>query len=377
MNEEALKLLKELLEIPSVNSRDNEGGVAQYLAKYFSDHGIQAEVQKIDENHANVLAFIPGKNRKRTIIWNGHLDTVPYGDLQEWKTNPAQAVEQDGRIYGRGASDMKSGLGAMVYALCHLDQEPACSIQFLGTCDEEKRGLGAEMVLKEGKMVDGPWILVGEPTGMKLGIAQKGCLWLEILAKGVTSHGAYPQEGANAVSCAQEIAAQVKEFVEQSIHPLLGRSTAQITMIEGGVANNMTPDRCRVVMDIRMVPGMTSEMVLDKAKKALLEIQNRDSRFDGDFKVLNDRRAIEISRDHLMVKALGKKLQESGCGEDVLGINFFTDASVLDRKGERDILLFGPGEPSMAHKPNEYVEIGKYEAAIRILQKFAAECGQE
>ena len=92
MNGEELELLKRLLEIPSVNSRDNEGNVAEYLTRYFSDHGIQAEVQKMDETHANVIAFVPGKNQERTVIWNGHLDTVPYGELQEWDTNPSKAV---------------------------------------------------------------------------------------------------------------------------------------------------------------------------------------------------------------------------------------------------------------------------------------------
>ena len=222
---------------------------------------------------------------------------------------------------------MKSGLAAMAYALCHLDGEPACSIQFLGTCDEEKGGLGAEMALKEKAMADGRWILVGEPTGMKLGIAQKGCLWLEISARGVTSHGAYPQEGANAVYGASEIGAQIKAYVEQSAHPLLGSSTAQITMIEGGVANNMTPDRCRAVMDIRMVPGMTREMVLGKAREALEKLKEKDSRFEADFTVLNDRRAIEISSSHPMVKLLGKELREAGYEEADLGINFFDTAN--------------------------------------------------
>ena len=337
MNGNALELLKQILEIPSVNSQDNEGAVAEFLADYFKEHGVQAEVQKIDDTHANVIAFVPGKNRERTMIWNGHLDTVPYGSLKEWQTDPAKTKELDGKLYARGSSDMKSGLAAMAYALCHLDGEPACNIQFLGTCDEEKGGLGAEMALKDGKMADGKWILVGEPTGLRLGIAQKGCLWLDISAKGFTSHGAYPKEGANAVSCAVRIADQVKAFVEQTEHSLLGSSTAQITMIDGGVANNMTPDQCRVVMDIRMVPGLTSEQVIAKAKQ----------------------------------------IKEAGYEGALLGLNFFTDASVLDRKGERDILLFGPGEPSMAHQPNEYVEIKKYEDAIRILQNFAKECGQE
>ena len=377
MNGNALELLKQILEIPSVNSQDNEGAVAEFLADYFKEHGIQAEVQKIDDTHANVIAFVPGKNRERTMIWNGHLDTVPYGSLKEWQTDPAKTKELDGKLYARGSSDMKSGLAAMAYALCHLDGEPACNIQFLGTCDEEKGGLGAEMALKDGKMADGKWILVGEPTGMRLGIAQKGCLWLEISAKGFTSHGAYPKEGANAVSCAVRIADQVKAFVEQTEHSLLGSSTAQITMIDGGVANNMTPDQCRVVMDIRMVPGLTSEQVIAKAKETLAQLQKEDPRFDASFCALNDRRAIEIDAGHPMTEGLGRQIKEAGYEGALLGLNFFTDASVLDRKGERDILLFGPGEPSMAHQPNEYVEIKKYEDAIRILQNFAKECGQE
>ena len=102
-----------------------------------------------------------------------------------------------------------------------------------------------------------------------------------------------------------------------------------------------------------------------------------DPRFDASFCALNDRRAIEIDAGHPMTEGLGRQIKEAGYEGALLGLNFFTDASVLDRKGERDILLFGPGEPSMAHQPNEYVEIKKYEDAIRILQNFAKECGQE
>ena len=377
MRRDALELLKQVLEIPSVNSRDNEGAVAEFLADYFKQHGVDAKVQSIDEKHANVIAFVPGKNREQTVIWNGHLDTVPYGNLEEWNTDPAKAVEADGRLYARGTSDMKSGLAAMVYALCHLDEEPACNIQFLGTCDEEKNGLGAEMVLKENELADGEWMLVGEPTGMMLGVAQKGCLWLEISINGKTSHGAYPKEGANAVTCAVKVADVVKAYVEQFSHELLGTSTAQITMIQGGVANNMTPDQCRIVMDIRMVPGLTADMVFACAEEAMKHEKECDPRFEGRFTALNNRRAIEIPDTHPMTSGLREMIREHGYSGDNIGINFFTDASVLDREDHKKILLFGPGEPAMAHKPNEYVEINKYEDAIMILQQFAKTCMQE
>ena len=114
----AVKLLKELLTIRSVNGRDDEGAVAEYLCKYFEQSGISAHIQRIDATHANVLAELEGESDDAPIFWNGHLDTVPYGDTGEWKTDPAVPVERDGFLYGRGASDMKSGLAAMVYALC-------------------------------------------------------------------------------------------------------------------------------------------------------------------------------------------------------------------------------------------------------------------
>ena len=374
MKKDAVDLLKQVLEIPSVNSKDEEGAVAEFLANYFVEHGIEASVQRIDDTHANVIAFVPGKDPSRTVIWNGHLDTVPYGNPDEWNTDPAKAVEMDGKLFARGTSDMKSGLVAMAYALCHLDEKPACNIQFLGTCDEEKNGLGAEMVLKEGKMAEAEWMLVGEPTGMKLGVAQKGCLWLEICINGKTSHGAYPKEGANAVMCAVRIANEVQEYVQQFRHELLGTSTAQITMIQGGVANNMTPDQCRIVMDIRMVPGLTTEKVIRRAEEALSCEKSADPRFSGVFTPLNNRRAIEIADTHPMTSGLRKILQEQGYSGEKLGINFFTDASVLDREDQKRILLFGPGEPFMAHKPNEYVEIAKFEDAITVLQEFAKTC---
>lgn len=370
MGKEAVEFLKQLLEIPSVNGSDDERRMAEYLAGYFQEHGIHADVQYLDNAHANVIAFIPGQDPSRTMIWNGHLDTVPCGSREEWVSEPLKAAERDGKIYARGASDMKSGLAAMVYALCHAPGKPAYNIQFLGTCDEEKDGRGAEGILREKRMEEAECLLIGEPTGMRLGTAQKGCLWLEMNLKGKTSHGAYPGEGVSAIHHGVHMAGKLGDYVENWSSELLGRATAQVTMIEGGVAWNMTADTCRICMDIRMVPGLTTQMVLQQAELLLLEEQKTAPGLEADFRVQNDRRAIEIEKDHPMPSALRKIIRAHGYDGDEVGICFFTDASVLDREGEKKILLFGPGDPSMAHKPNEYVIIKKYEDAILILQEL-------
>ena len=117
---EAKELLIQVLSIPSVNHKDDEGKVAEYLQTYLTEAGIEAKVQRIDETHANLIAFIPGENHGKPTVWNGHIDTVPYGDLAEWETNPAVPTEKDGKLYARGASDMKSGIAAMAYTLATI-----------------------------------------------------------------------------------------------------------------------------------------------------------------------------------------------------------------------------------------------------------------
>ena len=391
--EAAIGLLMDLLSIPSVNGRDDEGAVAIFLREYFDAHGVFAQLQKIDDSHANVFAFIPGRDKNRTMLWNGHLDTVPYGDLRSWHTDPAVPLILDGRVYGRGASDMKSGLAAMTFALSHLQQRgitPAHNILFLGTCDEEKNGAGAEAALKQIRDrnfcfpgfekqcfpdiadQERPFLLVGEPTDLRPGTAHKGCLWLQLQVQGRTSHGAYPEKGINAITCGMHVAKAISAYVSSFSHPLLGSATAQITRIEGGIANNMTPDTCRIVMDIRMVPGVCTDQVLIKGQEALQKEAEIHPGLSISFECLNNRRAIEINPAHPQVAKLRSLLQNADRDAAPIGINFFTDASILDREDGMDICLFGPGDPALAHQPDEYVEIDKYLDAISILEAFCS-----
>ncbi|MDU4890184.1 MAG: M20 family metallopeptidase [Clostridium sp.] len=371
--QEALDILLKVLSIPSVNGKDNEGIIAQFICDYLNRNDVEAEVQYIDETHSNVIAKVQGQEEDRCIIWNGHLDTVPYGNLQEWLTNPELPVEIDNRVYGRGASDMKSGLAAMVYALCQLKkrtEKPQKTIYFIGTCDEEKGGLGAECILKKYDFIKrGQLLLIGEPTGCNLGVAQKGCIWIELHIEGKTSHGAYPKEGLNAVESGFQIISELKEYISSFNHEILGESTMQITGIEGGVANNMTPDKCKFILDIRVVPQLSLSMIEEKLLYIVEKFnKGREMKLQYSSKVLNSRIAIEISKDNLWLKRFEENLLNSGDKPKYIGINYFTDGSILAREDkDLPVLLFGPGEPSEAHKPNEWVDMEKYYKAIDTL----------
>lgn len=369
--EESVALLKEILAIPSVNGRDNEGAVAEYIANYLRERNVDASVQKIDETHANVVAKVEGKSSE-IVVWNGHLDTVPYGKLKEWNTDPAVPSERDGRIYARGASDMKSGLAAMVYLLGRIGEtgkKPEQTILFLGTCDEEKNGLGAKNVLKEINLSSVSLLLIGEPTGCKLGVAQKGCVWIQLNVSGKTSHGAYPEEGYNAVEYGMKIVHRIKKWIMTYEHRILGKPTAQITMIRGGVAPNMTPDFAEILLDIRIIPGISTEDVEREIQKICRE---EEAELNGavqfEIVVKNARRAIEIADEEKWIQRLKEYFRLKGVKAEETGINYFTDASVLVQKeSEIPVLLFGPGEPQSAHKPNEFVELKKYGKYIETL----------
>lgn len=367
----SIALLKEILAIPSVNGADNEGAVAEFIANYLKEKHIDAFVQQIDETHANIIAKLEGKSSE-TVVWNGHLDTVPYGNTEEWNTDPSIPVEKNGRIYARGASDMKSGLAAMVYLLGEIGEsgeKPEQTILFLGTCDEEKSGLGAEKILEEIDLSSGSLLLIGEPTGCKLGVAQKGCIWAQLNISGKTSHGAYPEEGYNAVEYGMKIVCRIKKWVTEYEHRVLGTATAQVTMIQGGIAPNMTPDFAEILLDIRTVPGISAEDVEKKIRKICREeVEETNGEVKFEVRIKNARRAIEIAEEERWLKEFKAYLKQNGAETEEIGINYFTDASILTKKeSEIPVLLFGPGEPRLAHKPNEFVELEKYEKYIEIL----------
>ena len=367
--------LKELLGIPSVNGADSERNIAVFIRDYLVSCGLAASLQEIDSRHANVVAVLEGETQE-TVVWNGHLDTVPYGKREEWDTDPSAPVKKDGRYYARGASDMKAGLAGLVWTLGNMKRQghvPRQTIYFCATCDEEKGGLGARYLLTSKFLERRPsLLLIGEPTGCMPGIVQKGCIWLKFILHGRTSHGAYPQNGVNAMEYGIDIFQRLKERIQKYTNDILGHSTAQISMAKGGIAPNMTPDEAEFVVDIRTVPGLTIEMILEWCGELIETCQKKtEGILRVKMRVENSRRVVAIEEDNEWLHRLEAELQQEGIEPKRTGIHFFTDASVLtEDMPQLPVLLFGPGEASMAHRPNEYVELKKYFTFISILNKL-------
>ncbi|HOP02315.1 MAG TPA: M20 family metallopeptidase [Flexilinea sp.] len=375
---EALQILIQFLAIPTINGEFNEKNLANFISKIFSDYGIYNKVDVIKSGIANIFSEIPGDDDNHCIAVNGHLDTVPYGDLSKWEHNPSFPFVQNNVIYARGASDMKSGLAAFVVAMCNIKKKgirPRRNIKFLGTADEEKGGLGASYALEQGILGNPDILIIGEPTNGNFGIAQKGCLWIKLKVIGKTSHGAYPSEGINALEISFELYKRIKRLVAKYYHPLLNKASAVITFAKGGIAPNMVPDCSEIMIDIRSVPPFSNQRIIEEINLIILKFEKRNKGLHIEIEIENDRKSYEINPDSIEIKKIRENCERNfGKIPSNIGINYFSDSSIFAEKMPYvPILLFGPGYQELAHQPNEYIKVSDYLSIIDIYEKILLE----
>ncbi|MCK9191520.1 MAG: M20 family metallopeptidase [Sphaerochaetaceae bacterium] len=373
--DQQLNILLDILKINTVNGNNNERELAIYIHNKFEEYGIESEVSDVDEGRSNIIGRILGKNEEEKIIFNGHLDTVPFGNLEAWNSDPSIPFEEDGKIYSRGSSDMKSGLAAMLCSFCMISEskiKPSSTLIFLGTFDEEKNGDGAEAVLKSGIVDDATALIIGEPSYNKVGLAEKGCIWLKSNVRGKTSHSAYPEKGVNAIEVTFKLYEKLKGYVKQFNNELLGPATVSLNKIDGGVASNMVADSCVSLFDIRPVLPLNSEMLLHHLDEITDELKNEFIDCKMQFSLENDRRPLDVNKNEKYVQKFSDMVEVVTKRKvEYVGINFFSDGSILAKNDySLPIFLFGPGNPELAHQPNENVEVLKYYQAIEIYFKF-------
>lgn len=372
--DQALKLLSDVIGITTVNPDGDEKVLANFIASYLEGTGCFIEIEEFAEGRANVIAKLKGRESGNALMLNGHLDTVPFGNLEGWETPPNKATVKNGILYGRGSSDMKSGLCAALYTFRQLALEefqPKNDIIFLGTGDEESLGLGAQAVLKSGLLEDVGKIIIGEPTNNGISVASKGTLWLEYTVSGRTSHGAYPWEGVNAAEIAYKLFGEIKKSIGRNTHKYLTNPTCTLTKIQGGVKANMVPDICTMTLDIRTVPSIKHDQFLNKVDELILVIEKLHPGSRIEYNILTNRMAVEIEAEHTLVQELSRVIQNvSGSKPKLTGTGFFSDASIFLREYNIPTVLFGPGESSEAHKPNEKLSIDKYFEAVECYYDF-------
>ncbi|MCM3767024.1 M20 family metallopeptidase [Neobacillus niacini] len=366
---EAVQFLQSLIQVNSVNLPGNEKEVAEVIQSFLKTCSLQVELDDLGDNRANIFVTYPnGGKDDKFLVYSGHLDTVPTGKV-EWEHDPFSGEVVDNKVFGRGTTDMKSGVAAMVLALKYLEEAGVKlngKLQFVGTAGEEVDGYGAKTVVEKGQIDKATALVVSEPSENQIFHAHKGCLWLEITTYGKTAHGSMPDKGINAILTMNEIINRLQTYqFDYKPHSVLGLPTLNVGTIEGGVKTNVVPDQCKLTIDIRTVPGQSNEQILQDIENLVKAVA-----LNYEIKVLNSmasvgtdesddfiKLAIETGKNHLNLE-----LKPSG-------VNYYTDASVYCPHLQVPAFIFGPGIPTLAHQPNEYVEIEKF---IESIQYFIA-----
>lgn len=370
---EPLALTRALIAFDTINPPGRERACADYLADLLRDGGFDVSAYEFADQRTSLVARFAGKGGTPLCL-TGHIDTVPLG-AAPWTQDPFAGDVVEGRLYGRGSSDMKSGVACFVIAAMRLarDGDPPPDMVLVITAGEETGCEGAaHLAAQEDALGGAGAIVVAEPTALYPIVGHRGALWLKATTRGVTAHGATPELGDNALYKAARAITKLEDFgFNVAPHDLLGSPSLNVGMASGGMNVNSVPDRAEIGIDVRTVPAQDNDRVradlagylgADVALEPMVDVEGMAS--DPENPWIQDVFA-------LMARHLGERPVPRAAP-------YFTDASVLTRAyGQAPTIVLGPGEPKMAHQTDEYCKVAllapAVDAYIEIGRRWAAQ----
>ena len=368
-----------------------EGWIKEWLIQKIQTTGgsmagqIGLKEKEVLPGRFNLMARIPGKSGKPGLTYICHMDTVMLGDGWNKDTPALGAVvsQADGakRLYGRGACDMKSGLACALAAFARAvelvgkeGQLPDRTFTFIGTVDEEDFMRGVEAAIRWGWATKQDWYLDTEPTDGQIQVAHKGRLWFELTMEGITAHASNPWKGADAVAAMAEAVSLIRRRIKDCpAHHDLGISTVTFGQIEGGYRPYVVPDRCRVWIDMRLVPPTDTAAAKRIMDEAVRTAQDEVPGVKGSYVVTGDRPYVEKDDQSPLLAALRRAaLEVTGREAEVGSFNGYTDTAVIaGTLGNHNCMSYGPGSLELAHKPNESVPFEDVRRCEEVLGRLA------
>lgn len=364
----SINLTRKLLAFSTLNPPGQEQECAQYLGSLLEAVGFQVRSYEFAPQRTTIVAHLSGMSDHLPLCFTGHIDTVPLG-ATAWSYDPFAGEIAGNKVYGRGSSDMKSGIAAMIAAATQLAQltTPKAGLTLILTAGEETCCQGAyHLASLDNVLGETGAIIVGEPTANYPWIGHKGAVRFEIRTKGITAHASMPEQGVNAVYKAAQAVLKLQEFDFQAdSHSILGKPTLNVGTISGGININSVPDRCVIGVDIRTIPSQDH-----------MKIRQQLQDFLGDeveIELLNEAQSIATDEKNEWVQSVFEVVEPYlKALPTAKGATFFTDASVLTPAfGHPPTIILGPGEPEMAHKTDEFCYISKIEEGTEIYTKIA------
>lgn len=366
-NTTAIKLVKELIQIESTDPGTYEEEIFTFIKQWLSAlPDIRLDEDEVLPGRKNLMATLPGDDTALpALIFICHMDTVVVGD--GWHLPPFEAIEKEGRIYGRGACDMKSGLAccmtAFAYAVhqcCLNGRKPKRSLKLICTVDEEDFMRGAEQCIKSGWVHENDWILDAEPTNKQIQVAHKGRTWFEIEVKGHTAHASTPWKGADAIAAMAEIIRDIRIQIQNTpVHHDLGKSTVTFGQILGGYRPYVVPDSCKVWIDMRLVPPTNTKKAEAIVTSAIENARKAIPGIHASYTITGNRPYIEKDDHSPLLSALKTACTKAAKSEPVIScFPGYTDTAVISGiLNNHNCMSYGPGNLECAHQPDEWVAV--------------------
>lgn len=381
---ECVRLLRDLVRIPSVNPMGRplsgpeffEYQVTAYLEAFFRGLDVRFVKQPVAPLRENIVAFYSppsegGDGGGRTILLEAHQDTVPVDNMT---IDPFGGVIENGRLYGRGACDIKGGMAAMLAAFARLVREkPRHSVSVIMACavDEEFMFRGVTELVARGVRAD--LAIVAEPTGLDIVHAHKGAVRWHIHTVGRACHSSTPEQGVNAIYRMGRILTGLEKYAEElpKTHhdPLLGPPKLSVGRIEGGVSVNTVPERCRIEIDRRVTGGENAAAAPAEVERYLREVAGIDFPFEMDAPWMC-KPPLTPTSNRIAVELLGAAIDHVHGSHRVVAVPYGTDASTLAEAGIPAV-VFGPGDIAKAHTVDEWVSLDEVEQASEMLYQLA------
>jgi acetylornithine deacetylase len=355
-----IALLQDLVATDSMNpalvpGARGEAAVARRVAEELRASGLTVEITDVVEGRPNVVGVLEGRRPGRALMLCGHTDTVGVAGMPR----PFDPLIADGRLYGRGAQDMKGGVAAMVGAARRVAESGGLDrgrLIVAAVIDEEHASLGADALVSAWRA---DAAVVTEPTGLDVAIAHKGFQWVAVETRGRAAHGSRPLEGRDAIMRMGRVLSRLEvldaRLQRGTRHVLLGPASLHASMVDGGEEWSSYPARTSLQLERRTLPGEPRDIALTEVTGILDELRRQDPEFEADATFVFGRDAYEISAADPLPVMLSKATAAVGYVPARVGMSFWTDAAILSAAGIPSV-LFGPGGAGL-HSPEEFVEI--------------------
>ena len=369
---DAVALTRDLLRFDTVNPPGRERDCAHMAGNLLQEWGYSVEYFEFEKDRTSVIARAGGSDAKAPLCLTGHLDVVPLG-TRKWRRDPFSGETDGDKLFGRGTSDMKSGVAAMLIALRSFSRKlnNTAGVVVVLTAAEEGGCIGSKHLAALPKLMGKAGaIVVGEPTSNYPMVGHKGSIKFHAAFKGVSAHGSMPQLGVNAIYKAARAIAKLEGFeFGVAAHPVMGAPTLNVGTFAGGSGVNLVPDAATIGVDIRTVPGMDHEALLSRLGN-LLE--------DAEMDVFSDLNAVWTAPEEEWVRRVFEIckpiLEEAPVARTA---PYMTDAANLRKVyGAAPTLVLGPGEAAMAHQTDEYCNMERIRQSVAIYEAIIRDwCG--